>query len=162
MRTIGLVCALLLSSCGGASSPSASPVSPYPGDDVVGPVPPYSPPMPPDAPGLVVAAQFATPNDRFGVWNMTGVPLDAVGFSREGEFIPGLGHLADHGDYLGLPWEWIQPGEAWETLVTGHRPYDTPHVGIASDVLGRRYEALYVPRPGARGWIVTPEMLVTP
>lgn len=146
--------------CGGGGPDAAKAVGPYPGDPtpgLPGPVPPLDVTTPAD-PGLVVAAQYATPNDRFGLRNATGVPLDRVGFSREGEFIPGLGNLADHGDYLGYPWEWIEAGATWETPAYAHRPYDTPHVGIAYDILGQRYEALYVPAPGARGWVVTAAM----
>lgn len=168
MKTIlGFVCVLSvsLSACGGGSPATSAPVGPYPGDDVPGVPGPTSPPDPtlPSAPGLVVAAQYATPHDRYGLVNLTGVPLDRVGFSREGEYLPGLGYLADHGDFLFVPWCELAPGIPWEVPSYAHRPLDgVPHVALTRDVLGRRYEALYVPRPGARGWIVTPEMLVTP
>lgn len=156
---------LLLSSCGGGSPASAVDVGPYPGDSSPGVPGPTSPTdvTTPDDPGLVSAVQVSTPNDRYGVVNLTGVPLDRVGFSREGEYLPELGYLADHGDFLFVPWVDIAPGVPWEVPAYAHRPLDgVPHVALARDVLGRRYEALYVPRPGARGWIVTPEMVVTP
>ena len=161
--TIGAVFLLLsIAGCGGGAPAAATPVGPYPGDPSPGVPGPTPPPdvTPPDAPGLVEAAQVATPNDRYGVVNLTGLPLERVGYSREGEYLPGLGYLADHGDFLFAPWLDVATGAAWESPGYGYQPYDgVAHVAIARDVLGRRYEARYVPAPGARGWVVTPAML---
>lgn len=176
---------LLLAGCGGGGSASPTDQTP-PAPTPPGPYAPRPPPYPgpggtpipppgsqfviePSAfpevtyPGLVVAAPCHTSRESFGVENHLDVAIDRVGYVLYGEDAGIGGYEGGTFDAMLTPLDPFDPGSIFDTDPRWSKPQPLPgvsHVGLARDVLGWRYEALYVPTPGARGWVVTPAMKI--